>query len=255
MRFFFILILLFPLSLFAQSVQVESNPSWQENFREENSYKKNWISFGENNQLTSTSSEGDIYIKQGKLYIVLDKVFDVHKNPSINLRNSSKHEFKYGKIEVRAKCPISKGMWPAIWLRPASGIYPIIAGEVDIMEWISCFNKYSFQPNFHIWGKFNGKVNNHVQYPKPVRNKFDISKFHVYSAEWDNEKLIVRVDGIEVANWYAKDYPVWPFDYGYELVMDVSYGGWGASCGYDLSKLPQAMIVDWIKYYKLKTIN
>lgn len=127
-----------------------------------------------------------------------------------------------------------------------------VADEIDIMEWVSCFDKGRVQPNFHLWGDFNGKKNNHTQYSIKNQLHFDVTKWHVYSAKWDKTKLIVRVDGQTIAKWYAKDYPVWPFDYTYELLMDVAYGGWGATCGFDLSTLPQSMQVDWIKYYSLK---
>lgn len=91
-----------------------------------------------------------------------------------------------------------------------------------------------------------------TQYPIKNQLHFDVTKWHVYSSEWDKTQLIVRVDGQAIATWYAKDYPVWPFDYTYELLMDIAYGGWGATCGFDLSTLPQTMQVDWVKYYSLK---
>lgn len=101
-----------------------------------------------------------------------------------------------------------------------------------MIEWISCFKKKTFQANFHLWGEFAGKKGNLTQYPKKFTLKRgSLRRFHLYSAEWDVTKLIVRVDDKAVGTWYAKDYPVWPFDYTYELVLDVAYGGWGASCG------------------------
>jgi beta-glucanase (GH16 family) len=131
------------------------------------------------------------------------------------------------------------------------GLSVPVSGEVDLMEWISCLNKSSFQTNFHLWGNFGNKRNNHTQYPRYVNNKYDISQYHIYSAEWDKTKLIVRVDGVAVASWYSKDYPAWPFNCTYEIIIDLAYGGWGASCGEDMMDLPQTMQIDWIKYYQL----
>ena len=74
-----------------------------------------------------------------------------------------------------------------------------VADEIDIMEWISCFDKDRVQPNFHLWGDFNGKKNNHAQYSIKNQLYFDVTKWHVYSAEWDKTKLIVRVDGQAIA--------------------------------------------------------
>ena len=31
---------------------------------------------------------------------------------------TSKHHYKYGRIEVKAKHPKGRGLWPAIWMMP-----------------------------------------------------------------------------------------------------------------------------------------
>ena len=45
---------------------------------------------------------------------------------------------KYGKVEIRAKAPSGKGLWPAIWLLPekphAHGWSHPGSGEIDIYE-------------------------------------------------------------------------------------------------------------------------
>ena len=50
-----------------------------------------------------------------------------------------KGDWTYGKVVVRAKLPIEKGMWPAIWMMPTDeahyGGWPA-SGEIDIMELI-----------------------------------------------------------------------------------------------------------------------
>lgn len=242
------------LSLFAQDrVNCESTPTWVENFNHgTKGLEAKWNLVKGWGQAKQETAKYDVNVKHGKLYITLKEINDTTANPSMNVFNKKEFGMKYGRVEVRAKCPAAKGVWPAIWLRPTRGINPKVAGEVDIMEWISCFDKDRVQPNFHLWGDFNGKKNNHTQYPIKNQQHFDVTKWHVYSAEWDKTQLIVRVDGQAIATWYAKDYPVWPFDYTYELLMDIAYGGWGATCGFDLSTLPQTMQVDWVKYYSLK---
>ena len=236
-----------------EKVICESTPLWTEEFNQgTNALKNQWNQVEGWNYSNKKYADYSVREKSSKLYLTLKKVYDISKKPSINLCLNKNYGLKYGKIVVRAKCPTTKGIWPAIWLRPTRGLKRTVSGEVDLMEWISCFKRDQFQANFHLWGDFNDKKNNHTQYPKKNTFSCDVSKWHVYSAEWDATKLIVRVDDKAVGTWYAKDYPVWPFDYTYELVLDVAYGGWGASCGYDMSKLPQTMQVDWVKYYQLK---
>ena len=235
---------------FAQSVLCEEKPEWEENFSEGGAPSALWIHSNLDKARRAEDNRYDIFQKNGKLNIKF--IGKTSENEYLAMMFTSKKiAMRYGKIAVRAKVPAVKGIWPGIWLRETRGINSKVRGEVDLMEWISCFNRNKFQANFHLWGEFNGKVNNHVQYPKWFEKKsFDVAKYHIYSAEWDKEKLIIRIDDELVGIWYAKDYVTWPFDTTYELCLDLGYGGWGASCGYDRSLLPQAMKVDWVKYYK-----
>ena len=250
----FVLIFIFwGLTSFAQQrVICMSSPSWEEDFDKGIlEVKENWNQVEGLSKSKKNVCEYKVSVSRGKLCLTLNKVYDTKENPYILLYNKNNMGFKYGRIELRAKCPNAKGIFPALWMRPTRGVNPAVAGEIDLMEWVSCFSKDEFQSNFHLWGNFNGKRNNHTLYPKRAKG-VEVSKWHIYTVEWDKSKLIVRVDDQTVATWYAKDYPVWPFDVTYELAFDVAYGGWGATCGFDLSKLPQTMKVDWIRYYKLK---
>lgn len=236
----FIVLLFAPLHFLGQGVHCERKPLWVENFNKVGKPSANlwvlseWETMAKRNGITYNFSQ-----RNGKLLINLISNHSPKKYFLANMYTTKKYGMKYGKIEVRAKCPTAKGVWPGIWLRPIRRLKPKVAGEIDIMEWIYCFSKNKFQANFHLWGEFSSKRNNHAQYPKMYkRTNFDISKFHVYSAERDSTQLIIKVDGFPVGTWHANDYVIWPFNYPYELCLDLGYGGWGASCGHDASKLP-----------------
>lgn len=49
------------------------------------------------------------------------------------LTTQDRFTFKYGRMEVRARIPVDKGAWPAIWTLGNKGIWPD-NGEVDVME-------------------------------------------------------------------------------------------------------------------------
>lgn len=169
------------------------------------------------------------------------------------LFSKPQYNMRYGKVVIRAKMPLKSGCWPALWIRPQRGLNEKVVPEIDLIEWISCFNKKTFQANFHLWGDFDGKKGNHTQYPKKFTLKRgSLRRFHLYSAEWDPEKLIIRFDDQIVGIWWKKDYPVWPFDMPQEVCLQMSFGGWAASCSADDNVLPQSTVVDWVKYYKLK---
>ncbi|KAJ7040765.1 glycoside hydrolase family 16 protein [Mycena alexandri] len=56
-------------------------------------------------------------------------------NPVMSARLSTKDHFAmtYGRVEVRAKLPRGDWLWPAIWMLPVNGTWPL-DGEIDIME-------------------------------------------------------------------------------------------------------------------------
>jgi len=48
----------------------------------------------------------------------------------------SKFHRKYGKIDIMAKNPKGRGLWPAIWMMPKYSVYGgwPKSGEIDIYE-------------------------------------------------------------------------------------------------------------------------
>ena len=58
------------------------------------------------------------------------------KYSSARLITKSKGDWLYGRMDIRAKLPDGRGMWPAIWMLPTDweyGGWPA-SGEIDIME-------------------------------------------------------------------------------------------------------------------------
>ena len=55
---------------------------------------------------------------------------------SARIRTKHRGDWKYCRIDVRAKLPAGKGIWPAIWMLPTDEKYGgwASSGEIDIME-------------------------------------------------------------------------------------------------------------------------
>src|SRR5882724_3289163 len=69
---------------------------------------------------------------------------------SARLVTKGKADFTYGKIEIRAKLPAGRGLWPAIWMlgdNIATTGWPD-CGEIDIMEHVG-FDKDSVFGTIH----------------------------------------------------------------------------------------------------------
>jgi len=96
---------------------------------------------GNNEQQIYRWDKKNLRVENGNL------VIEAHKdNPNVagttrpysSARIRSKHrgDWKYCRVDVRAKLPIGKGMWPAIWMLPTDEKYGgwASSGEIDIME-------------------------------------------------------------------------------------------------------------------------
>jgi beta-glucanase (GH16 family) len=191
-------------------------------------------------------------VENGMLTIeAIKEPFEKSAYTSARLVTKKKGDWKYGKIEVRAKLPKGKGIWPAIWMLPTNweyGDWPK-SGEIDIMEFVG------YMPD-SIFGSIHTEKFNHsigTQSTKGLYFKDLADSFHVYSIEWDKNKIVFFVDGKQYHEFKnQKTGPgAWPFDKVFHLILNVAVGGnWGASKGMDESIYPEKMLVDYVRVYK-----
>lgn len=245
--------ILYPVKSSAQpsADTFEEKPSWEEHFNGKGyPSESNWTvseTYTKQHLAHYVKNPHNVYVKRGKLHLVLRKD-STDTNSYTSGRIISKRTFSCGKLEFRAKCPTTEGVWDVIWLKPVKG--KNVNGEIDLMEYIGCWKGQKYQVNFHLWGNFAGKAQNHIQ--KPRYAHIDISQFHVYTLEWYKERMIAKVDGNVVYDLKKGDLEEWPFDMPYQLIIALGYGpNWGG-CGLDDNSLPQKLQVDWIRYYELK---
>lgn len=170
---------------------------------------------------------------------------------SARLRTLGKGDWTYGKVEVRALLPTGRGMWPAIWLLPSEekyGGWPS-SGELDIMENVG-FDPNKIHCNIHTEAynhKLGTNKGNTVTTSNPNAN------WHVYSMEWDADKVIFFLDGDQVFRFdnEHKSYKEWPYDQKFHLLLNIAVGGgWGGEQGIDDGIFPQRMLVDYVRVYE-----
>ena len=101
--------------------------------------------------------------------------------------SSPKFSFLYGYLEVRARVPTGRGLWPAIWMMPAS--YDDDNGELDVVE-VPGNDPSRAQFALHRRGRdlvrgWDGP---------------DLSRsFHTYAVDWQSDHVTWYVDGVERA--------------------------------------------------------
>jgi beta-glucanase (GH16 family) len=169
---------------------------------------------------------------------------------SARLVTKDKGDWKFGRVEVKAKLPNGRGMWPAIWMLPTKWVYGgwPNSGEIDIME------NVGYMPD-SVFGSVHTKSFNHVlgtQTTKGVWRNDLSTAFHVYAIEWDEQKIDFFVDNEKYLTFHnnktGKD--AWPFDQEFHLILNIAVGGnWGGKFGVDDTVFPQKMEVDYVRVY------
>lgn len=191
-------------------------------------------------------------VEDGKLIIEARKEnYDGSNYTSARLVTKNKGDWKYGRIEVKAKIPKGKGMWPAIWMLSTDweyGGWPE-SGEIDIME------KVGYIPDT-VYGSIHTKSFNHIihtQKTKGVYRKDLSDDFHLYAIEWTENKISFFVDDQKYQE-FTNDHQGsdhWPFDKRFHLILNIAVGGnWGGKYGVDDSIFPQKMEVDYVRVYQ-----
>ncbi|HRR34199.1 MAG TPA: glycoside hydrolase family 16 protein [Kiritimatiellia bacterium] len=160
----------------------------------------------------------------------------------------------YGRVEVKAKLPRGRGMWPAIWMLGTS-IHDIgwpRCGEIDIMEFVG-HEPSAVHANVHWFDAAKGKLTSaggklHEQNPS--------DGFHIYAVEWFKDRMDFFYDerlyfscpltqaGTDEAN---------PFHKPHYLILNLAIGGsWGGQQGIDDSIFPQRYEIDYVRFYQKK---
>ena len=169
---------------------------------------------------------------------------------SASITTRGKAAWTCGKIEVRAKLPTGKGMWPAIWMLglDRSQGWPA-CGEIDIMENVG-FDPDVIHANIHT-KKYNHVMGTNkgsrITIPKPYED------FHNYSIEWYPDRIDFFVDGQKYFTYgnEGTGADAWPYDKDHYLILNIAVGGdWGGQQGIDDSIFPQQMVVDYVRVYQ-----
>lgn len=192
------------------------------------------------------------HIETGNLVIeARQEAYNGSQYTSARLVTKNKGDWRYGRVEVRAKLPQGKGMWPAIWMLPTGwkyGGWPH-SGEIDIMENVG-YLPDSVYGSIHT-GAFNHAIG--TQKTKGVLRKDLATAFHVYAIEWTAEKIDFFIDG-EKYHTFRNDgsgSEAWPFDQPFHLLLNIAVGGnWGGKFGVDERIFPQKMEIDYVRVYQ-----
>ncbi|MEM6332531.1 MAG: family 16 glycosylhydrolase [Planctomycetota bacterium] len=182
-------------------------------------------------------------VANGNLIITADNT-PTNGRPYTSARLESHTTVRYGRVEVRAKIPTTKGIWPAIWLWPKAVPWPT-GGEIDIMEHrgsnpfdVSSAYHYNDVPNtsrFATQGYDNGTA-----WP---------DDFHTYAVDWEPTQLRFYVDGVNYHTLNASDaFPIsgTPMN----VILNTAVGGIFDGNPDATTAFPQEFLVDYVRVYR-----
>ncbi len=159
-----------------------------------------------------------------------------------------KASWRYGRIEVRAKLPQGKGVWPAIWMLGEN--FPKVSwplcGEIDIMEFVG------HDPN-HIHGTIHYDINGqHTYKGNKIETEAPYNDFHVYAIEWFPDRIDVFFDQTQYHTFLIDDAGKGEdnrFRKPFYLLINLALGGaWGGEI--DDSIFPQKYLIDYVRVYE-----
>jgi beta-glucanase (GH16 family) len=173
---------------------------------------------------------------------------------STRLISKGKGDWRYGRIEIKAKLPKGRGTWPAIWMLSTDwkyGGWPE-SGEIDIMEHVG------FDPGV-VHGTIHTQTYNHIKQTQK-EGKITVEntdgQFHVYTLDWTKDRMDFLVDDkvfYSVMRDPAEDFKGWPFDQRFYLILNLAVGGnWGGQKGVDETIWPQRLEIDYVRVFQTK---
>ncbi len=178
---------------------------------------------------------------------------------SASLNTLSTREFLFGRFEIRAKIPVSKGAWPAIWTLGKDYPWPS-NGEIDIMEF------YPINGVPHIlanaaWG--NDTPYNAIWNSKKIPFSYFTDKdpewaqkFHVWRMDWEKEYIKIYLDD-ELLNEIPLNQTLNgsigeasnPFHKSHYILLNLALGGDNGG-EIDDNTFPVKYEIDYVRVYQ-----
>lgn len=261
-RYLFLLsFFLLPLHLYAQNWQVV----WHDEFEGKSLDQEKWsyqtgtgseygLNDWGNNELQYYREE-NVSVSDGMLHITAKREsYNGKSYTSGRIRTIDKGDWTYCRIEFRAKMPLGKGLWAAVWMLPTDNAYGgwAASGELDIMEYLG-HETNTVHGTLHYGNTWPN--NQHKGTSFTLSDGDFSSEFHDFALEWVEGEMKWFVDGelyqrLRKGAWWSTGGPFpAPFDKDFHLLVNLAVGGnWpGNPVG---TTFPQELVLDYIRVFQ-----
>lgn len=212
--------------------------------------------WGNNEWEWYTSRDENARVEDGKLVIEARKespaYLGQHEYTSARMVTRGKADWRYGRIDVRARMPIGQGIWPAIWMLPTDNVYGTWprSGEIDIMEYTGDRPDKVFG-TIH-YGHDGWRFTGDEFIKAPGEPNFH-EEFHVYTLLWNEDCIQMLLDGELQSGPFSRTTTLpttWPFDQQFHLILNIAVGGNLPGYPDASTQFPQRMEVDYVRVYE-----
>ncbi|MGM0754164.1 MAG: glycoside hydrolase family 16 protein [Bacillota bacterium] len=199
---------------------------------------QDWAS--DKNEELQYYSPDNLTIRDGHLVIQSKKErFKGRNYTSGAITTEDLYEFTYGKVEIRAKIPEGKGIFPALWLVNSNNRNWL--PEIDIMENIGQ-NPNEIYFVVH-WEDSNGKKQR--DYSTHTSDTKFSDDFHTYGLIWEKDKITWTLDDQVVfeTTKYSPDSPLF-------LYINTAIGGTWPGSPDPKDSSTKEFLIDYVRVYE-----
>ncbi|CAN5501038.1 hypothetical protein BH10BAC2_BH10BAC2_28610 [soil metagenome] len=199
-----------------------------------------------------TNRTENAFVSKGNLIIeAREDNYQSSNYTSARMITKGKQAFTFGRVDIRAKLPKGKGVWPALWML-GSNIDAVswpACGEIDILELLGQ------EPN-KIYGTLHWGANTAAHESKGSNyilgaGSFD-EQFHVYTMLWKEDNIKLYIDDIEFLTVDKTDLTgsEYPFNKNFFFIFNIAVGGNWPGSPDATTVFPQRMIVDYVRVFQ-----
>lgn len=230
--------------------------TWSDEFGGKSINNNNWTfeqgggGWGNNELENYTDRTQNAFVSNGNLIIeARQENYNGNKYTSARMITKNKKTFTFGRIDIRAKMPKGKGVWPALWM---------LGNNIDAVSWPACgemdiLELLGQEPN-KIYGTLHWGTSSTTHDSKGSNyvlntGSFD-QQFHVYSLVWAQDLVQIYVDDI-LYNTVTKNNvgPYYPFNSPFFFIFNVAVGGSWPGSPDGTTVFPQRMVVDYVRVF------
>lgn len=232
--------------------------AWQDEFSGTTLDAASWTyesgagGWGNNELQNYTNRPDNLYLVNGKLVIQAQKEsYQGSAYTSARIVTKGKKEFTFGRVDIRAKLPVAKGLWPALWMlgkKIDQTSWPA-CGEIDIMELVGLSPNKVFG-TMHWGANTTSHQSFGTNYALSSGNYSE--KFHVFSMVWELDKIEIFMDDISYCKFDKSKVgtAAYPFNEPFFFIFNVAVGGNWPGSPDATTAFPQQMIVDYVRVFK-----